>query len=69
LACSDTRVNSNVASVDGTEDTVLEALGVFEIDIQLAVLAALRDGNAGTNGGNVLIEFQGKPRDVEMSAR
>ena len=69
MACSDTCVNSDVASVDGTEDTVLESLGVFEIDIQLAVLAALGDGNAGTDGGNVVIKFQGKSRDIDMSAR
>jgi hypothetical protein len=68
LARGNTCVNSNVASVDGTEDTVLEALGVFEIDIQLAVLAALGDGNAGTDGGDVVIKFQGKSRDVDMSA-
>ena len=69
MARGDTCVDSNVAAIDSTEDTVLEALRIFEIDIELAVLAVFGNRNTRADGRDVVIEFQGEPRDVVMSAR
>jgi len=33
---------------------------VFEIDVELTVLAVFCDGNAGTDGCNVVVENEGK---------
>jgi hypothetical protein len=52
----DTLLDVGVAAVIGGQDRVLEAAGVEEVDVELAVLALLGDGNTGADGGNVRVE-------------
>lgn len=42
--------------VGGVDDGVLETSGVFEVQVQLAVLAAVSGGGAGADVGLELIE-------------
>lgn len=56
---SDTLLDSGVSAVVGGEDGVLEATGVEELDVELAVLAVLGNGDTRADGGNVGIEDQG----------
>jgi hypothetical protein len=64
LHSSDTSIKSSIASVNSVEDAVLEATWVLEIEVQLAVLAALRDGNSWTDGCNILIKDQCEANDL-----
>ena len=60
---SDTSIDANVSSVDGAEDAVLEARWVLKIQVDLAVLAVLSDGDVWTDGGDVFVENQGEAED------
>lgn len=53
---SDALFNVRVAAIVGRQNRVLEAAGVFNVHVQLAVLALLGDRNAGADGSNVGIE-------------
>lgn len=59
LFASNTGIECSVSTVVGGEDGVLEAAGVLEVQVELAVLAALGDGNAGADGGDVGVEDEG----------
>ena len=48
-----------VAAVVGTEDAVLEATGIFELELQLAELAALGGWDVGARLHGILVEGQG----------
>lgn len=50
---SDTLFNGSIATVVGRQDGVLEASGVLDVKVDLASLAVLGDGNAGTDGGDI----------------
>jgi hypothetical protein len=56
---SDASLDGSIATVIGRQDRVLEAAGVLNVDIELAVLALLSHGNAGADGRDVRIEDQG----------
>lgn len=56
---ADTLLQRGVATVVGTEDGVLEAAGVLDVDVQLAVLAGLGDGDTGADGGDIGVEDEG----------
>jgi hypothetical protein len=60
----DALLNGRVAAVVGRQDRILEASGVLEVDIELAVLALLGDRNAGADGGNVRVEDEGNDAAV-----
>ena len=62
----DTLVDSSVTTVVGAEHRVLEAAGVVDVDVDLAVLALLSDGNAGADGRNVRVEDE---RDERLVSR
>src|SRR5689334_13796255 len=51
-----TLLDAGVATVIGRQDGVLEATGVQDVNIELAVLALLSDGDAGADGGDVGVE-------------
>lgn len=53
---SDTLVNGGITTVIGTEHRVLEASRVLDINVKLAVLALLGDGDTRANGGDVGVE-------------
>jgi hypothetical protein len=55
----DALLDGRVAAVVGRQDRVLEAAGVLHVDVKLAVLALLGDGDAGADGGNVRVEDEG----------
>jgi hypothetical protein len=55
----DALLNGRVTAVVGRQDGVLEPAGVLEVDVQLAILALLGDGNAGANRGDVGVEDEG----------
>lgn len=55
-----TSIERDVASVDGAEDAVLETTWVSEVQVQLAVLAVLGDGDSWADGSDILIEDQGE---------
>ena len=59
LGAGDALIESGVSTVVGGEDGVLEAAGVLEVQVKLAILAALGDGDTGTDGGDVLVEDEG----------
>jgi hypothetical protein len=44
---SDALLDGRVAAVVGRQDGVLEASGVLNVDVELAVLALLGNGNTG----------------------
>ena len=56
---SDARLDRRVAAVVGRQDGVLEASRVLNVDIELAVLALLGNGNTGADGRNVGVEDEG----------
>lgn len=58
-SASHTLLDRSVAAVIGGEDRVLEASRVQKLNVELAVLALLGDGNTGADGGNVGVEDQG----------
>ena len=60
----DALLDGSIATVVGAEDGVLEASRVLELDVELAVLALLGDGNGGANGGNVCVEDDSDERLV-----
>lgn len=53
---SDALLNSGVATVVGAEDGVLEATGVLNVHVDLAVLAVLGGLDIGAEGGDVGIK-------------
>lgn len=53
---ADALLEGSISTVIGAEDGVLEATGVLDVDVQLAVLALVGDGNVGADGGNVGVE-------------
>jgi hypothetical protein len=55
----DALLDGRVAAVVGGQDRVLEASGVLDINVELAVLALLGDGDAGADGGDVGVEDEG----------
>lgn len=55
----DALVEVGVATVIGSEDGVLEATGIQKIEVDLAVLAVLSNGDGGAERGDVGIEDQG----------
>ena len=55
----DALVEVGVATVIGSEDGVLEATGIQQIEVDLAVLAVLSNGDGGAERGDVGIEDQG----------
>ena len=56
LRAADAFVQVRISAVVGREDRVLEAAGVLEVEVELAVLAALGDGNTGADGSDVIVE-------------
>ena len=52
----DARLDGRVATVIGRQDRVLEAAGVLEVDVELAILALLGDCDARADGSNVRVE-------------
>lgn len=64
LGGSDSLIEGDESTSINTEDGVLEAGWVVEVDVDLAVLAVLDDGNTWTDGGNVLIEDEGEGGSV-----
>ncbi len=56
LASGHTRIDTDVTSIDGVEDTVLEAGWVLDVEIDLAVFAALGDCNTGSDRGDEVVE-------------
>lgn len=73
LGGSDSLVESDESTSINTEDGVLEAGWVVKVDIDLAVLAVLDDGDTWADGGDVLIEDEGeggavgRERDTDSS--
>lgn len=68
----DTGINTDVTSVDGVENTVLEATWVSQVDVKLAILAVLGDSDAGPEGCDISIKDQGEAlgnhvRFIELS--
>lgn len=57
----DASVELYVASVDLAEDGIMESAGIIEVDVQLVVLSAVGDGNAGPDGGDIVFEDQSEP--------
>jgi hypothetical protein len=55
----DTLLDGRVTAVVGGQDGVLEASGVQKLDVELAVLALLGDGDAGADGSDVGVEDEG----------
>jgi hypothetical protein len=55
----DTLLDGSVATVVGGQDGVLEASGVLDVDVELAVLALLSESDAGASGGDVGVEDEG----------
>lgn len=64
LTCGDTGISIHVATVDSVEDAVLETGWIFEVNVQLAILAALIDGDAGADGGDILVEDESEAVDL-----
>ena len=64
-----TLLDGRVTTVVGRQDGVLEASGVLKVDVELAVLALLGDGNAGADGGNVRVEDEGDDAAVARDLR
>ena len=52
----DAFLDGGVATVVGRQDRVLETAGVFDVDVELAVLTLLGDGDARADGSNVRVE-------------
>ena len=52
----DTSIELSKAAVVGGEDGVLEATGILQVDVELAVLAVLCDGDTLAHGGNIRVE-------------
>jgi hypothetical protein len=52
----DALFDGSVAAVVGTQNRVLEASRVLNVDSELAVLAVLGHRDAGTQGGHVAVE-------------
>ena len=69
LGTGDALVESGVSTVVGAEDGVLEATRVLDVQVELAVLAALGDGDAGADRGDVLVEYEGHDRLVGADGR
>lgn len=52
-------LDGSVTAVVGGQDGVLEASGVLQVNVELAVLALLRDGDARAGGRDVRVEDEG----------
>jgi len=55
----DALLDGGVTAVVGGQDRVLEASGVLEVNVELAVLALLGDGDARAGGCDVRVEDEG----------
>lgn len=53
---SDTLIETSISVVGGVNNGVLKASGILEVQVELAVLAAVRDGSSGANIGLELIK-------------
>lgn len=60
----DAGLDGGITTVVGGQDGVLEASWVLNIDVELAVLALLGNGNAGADRRNVRVEDQGDDATV-----
>lgn len=75
LGGSDTGIDTDVSTVVGGEERVLEALRIVEVDVDLAVLAGISGAEAGADRGVVLVEEKsegllvGGERDTDGSLR
>lgn len=73
LGGSDSLVEGDESTGINTEDGILEAGWVVEVDVDLAVLAVLNDRDTWTDGGDVLIEDEseggsiGRERNTDSS--
>lgn len=56
LGTVDTGIELSKAAVVGGEDGVLEATRILQVDVELAVLAVLGDGDVLPHGGNVRVK-------------
>lgn len=54
-----------IAAIISTQDGVLEATRVLELEGELAVLALFGEGNTGANGGDILVVDQGHGRLID----
>ena len=63
---SDALLDGGISTVVGAEDRVLEATGVLNVDVELAVLALLGNSNAWADGSNVRVEDE---RDESLISR
>jgi hypothetical protein len=59
-----TLLDGRVTAVVGRQDGVLEASGVLKVDVELAVLALLGDGDAGADRRDVGVEDEGDDATV-----
>lgn len=66
----DTLLDGRVATVVGGQNGVLEASWVLNVDVQLAVLALLSNGDAGADRGDVRVEDErhDSPVAVDLGA-
>ena len=69
LLASDTRVEISITTVVSAQNRVLEATGIEQGKVDLAVLARFGDLGTATNGGNILIEDQGDNGPVKTDGR
>lgn len=65
----DTLLDGSIATIIGRQDGVLEATGVLNVDVELAVLALLSNSNAGADGSDVRVEDEGDNAPVGRDLR
>lgn len=61
---SNALLDGRVAAVISRKDGVLEAARVLKVNVKLAVLALLGNGDTGANRGNVRVEDEGNDAAV-----